>query len=88
MTDPVRSPHAWQQLAAQAAVSSPVPSPCANVCRIDEASGLCVGCLRTLPEIAGWSRLDDAAKRRLWATLPTRIAVNPPDSPAPCANPA
>ena len=40
-----------------------VPSPCINVCRIDAASGLCVGCARTLDEIAAWSSLDDAGKR-------------------------
>jgi predicted Fe-S protein YdhL (DUF1289 family) len=36
-----------------------VTSPCINVCRMDEASGLCQGCFRTLEEIALWSRLDD-----------------------------
>ena len=41
----------------------PVTSPCIGVCRIDEATGLCVGCLRTLDEIAAWSTLDDASRR-------------------------
>lgn len=30
------------------------PSPCINVCRMDPHSGLCVGCQRTLDEIAAW----------------------------------
>ena len=38
------------------AVTEPVPSPCISVCRMDAASGLCEGCLRTLDEIAAWSR--------------------------------
>ena len=29
-----------------------VASPCVNVCRMDELSGLCEGCLRTIDEIA------------------------------------
>jgi predicted Fe-S protein YdhL (DUF1289 family) len=32
-----------------------VPSPCINVCRMDERSGLCAGCFRTIDEIACWS---------------------------------
>ena len=49
-----------------------VPSPCTDVCRIDEASGLCIGCLRTLDEVAAWSTLDDAGKRAVWKRLPLR----------------
>jgi len=51
---------------------SAVPSPCISVCRIDEASGLCIGCLRTLDEIAVWSTLDDAQKRAVWAAIAKR----------------
>lgn len=50
----------------------PVPSPCINICRMDEASGLCEGCLRTLDEIACWSLLDDAEKREVWQQLARR----------------
>ena len=50
----------------------PVTSPCIGVCRIDEATGLCVGCLRTLDEIAAWSTLDDAQKRAIWAAIAKR----------------
>jgi predicted Fe-S protein YdhL (DUF1289 family) len=49
-----------------------VASPCISVCRIDEASGLCVGCLRTLDEIAAWSTLDDAQKRAVWRAIAER----------------
>jgi predicted Fe-S protein YdhL (DUF1289 family) len=51
-----------------------VPSPCISVCRIDGASGLCVGCLRTLDEIAVWSALDDEAKRDVWRAIASRRA--------------
>jgi predicted Fe-S protein YdhL (DUF1289 family) len=50
----------------------PVPSPCINICRMDEATGLCEGCLRTLDEIACWSLLDDAEKREVWEQLARR----------------
>jgi len=52
----------------------PVPSPCISVCRIDAASGLCVGCLRTLDEIAAWGSLDDAARRMVWHAVAQRRA--------------
>lgn len=54
-----------------------VPSPCIDVCRIDAASGLCEGCLRTLDEIATWSGLDDDAKRAVWQRLAVRRAQHP-----------
>lgn len=40
-------------------------SPCIQVCRIDPASGICRGCLRTLDEIAGWSNSTNAQKREV-----------------------
>jgi uncharacterized protein len=42
------------------------------VCAIDEATGLCAGCLRTLDEIAAWSVLDDDARRAVWARIGVR----------------
>jgi uncharacterized protein len=53
-------------------MSSPVTSPCVNVCRMDDATGWCSGCLRTLDEIAGWSSLGDEARRAVWARLSQR----------------
>jgi predicted Fe-S protein YdhL (DUF1289 family) len=49
-----------------------VASPCIDVCRMNEASGLCEGCLRTLDEIAAWGSLDDEAKREVLARLRER----------------
>ena len=65
-----------------------VPSPCINVCRMDEASGLCVGCLRTLDEIAQWAVLDDAGKRAVWAALDGRRQRLPPTPPHAAAGPS
>ena len=52
--------------------ASRVSSPCTDVCRIDVVSGWCEGCLRTLDEIATWSRMDDDDKRVVWARLDER----------------
>ena len=41
---------------------SPLPSPCIGICRLEPASGLCEGCLRTIDEIAAWPEADDAAR--------------------------
>ena len=61
---------------------SPVLSPCTSVCAIDPVTGLCVGCFRTLDEIAAWSLLDDDTKRDVWSTLAQRrtAAAIPVDS--------
>ncbi|CAH2806134.1 MAG: YbaK/prolyl-tRNA synthetase associated region [uncultured Paraburkholderia sp.] len=49
-----------------------VPSPCISVCRMDAITGWCEGCLRTIDEIAGWSLLDDDAKRAVWDSIEQR----------------
>ncbi|MGF6965984.1 putative Fe-S protein YdhL (DUF1289 family) [Paraburkholderia sp. WC7.3g] len=51
-----------------------VPSPCISVCRMDASTGWCEGCLRTIDEIAGWSMLDDDAKRAVWDAIEARHA--------------
>jgi predicted Fe-S protein YdhL (DUF1289 family) len=50
-----------------------VPSPCISVCRMDASGELCVGCLRTLDEIAAWGRMADGDKREVWAQVARRI---------------
>lgn len=54
-----------------------VASPCINVCRMDAASGLCEGCLRTIDEIAAWGTMDDDGKRAVWQRLEQRRAAWP-----------
>jgi predicted Fe-S protein YdhL (DUF1289 family) len=53
-------------------MTAPVASPCISVCRMDARTGWCEGCLRTLDEIAAWSRLDDDRKRAVWLELSRR----------------
>ena len=54
-----------------------VPSPCISVCRIDAATGLCIGCARTLDEIAAWSTFDDDERRAVWRAIAARRANEP-----------
>lgn len=62
--------------ASKALAQTPVPSPCNSVCQMDDDSGWCLGCLRTLDEVAQWSVLDDHEKRAIWSRLLER-ADNP-----------
>jgi hypothetical protein len=61
--------------ASSPGIAAPVGSPCVNVCRMEPASGLCEGCLRTIDEIAAWAQLGDDAKRAVWARLGERRAL-------------
>ena len=49
-----------------------LPSPCQSICVMNEASGLCNGCMRTLPEIAAWGSLNDEEKRQIWLQIESR----------------
>jgi hypothetical protein len=47
-------------------------TPCVKVCVIEEATMLCIGCRRSLAEIAAWSTMTDADRRRVMASLQGR----------------
>lgn len=47
-------------------------SPCVDVCTIDQKTGLCIGCGRTLDEIAAWSQLGGPERRRIMDGLEAR----------------
>ncbi|ARJ68766.1 DUF1289 domain-containing protein [Paracoccus contaminans] len=40
-----------------------VASPCRNICQLDAARRLCLGCRRTIEEIGLWSRMSDAQRQ-------------------------
>ena len=46
---------------------------------LEGTSGLGLGCYRTLPEIAGWGRLDSEQRSSLMAELPSRRDRIAPD---------
>lgn len=39
-----------------------VQSPCIGVCSMDDSTGFCLGCYRTMDEIQQWWDLDNVAK--------------------------
>jgi predicted Fe-S protein YdhL (DUF1289 family) len=51
-----------------------IETPCIAVCMIDPDGSICLGCGRTLPEIACWHRLDSAGRLAIMALLPARMA--------------
>ena len=42
-----------------------IQSPCVGVCAMDDLTGLCQGCFRTLDEIQGWWDLDNTGKQAI-----------------------
>ena len=52
-----------------------VVSPCVSVCQMDGSSGLCQGCFRTINEIAGWSKMDNGEKRKVWERVVQRAKL-------------
>jgi hypothetical protein len=50
----------------------PLESPCIDVCRLDRRTGFCVGCFRTIEEIAGWTSFSPADRRRVLNAIETR----------------
>ncbi len=76
-----RDPKAMKFLAASArhlrasaqSFAQTVPSPCVSVCQMDDATGWCQGCLRTLDEIGQWGNADDTFKRVVWTRIEARL---------------
>lgn len=58
-----------------------VTSPCINICKMDPASGLCLGCLRTIDEITRWSRADDHTRSDILAAIAKRQTRQPDQPP-------
>ena len=51
-----------------------IETPCVNICVIDDGTGWCLGCGRTLDEIAGWSSGSSAWRREVMAVLSERMS--------------
>jgi predicted Fe-S protein YdhL (DUF1289 family) len=47
-------------------------SPCINICQMDQQSGFCIGCLRTIEEITVWSRSDDSTRQKILTAIESR----------------
>jgi len=47
-------------------------SPCIKICQMDPARGVCIGCCRSLDEIARWSGMSEAEQLEVLNQLPER----------------
>jgi hypothetical protein len=58
-----------------ASAEANIESPCNRVCVVHPSLGLCIGCGRSLDEIARWSDFATAERARIMAQLPPRLAA-------------
>jgi len=69
-------PSAVTMVAADTAPGpSMIESPCVKICTLDARSGLCLGCGRTIDEIARWTAMGAAERSRVTGELPSRLAT-------------
>jgi predicted Fe-S protein YdhL (DUF1289 family) len=54
------------------AADAPIESPCVRICMVDGKSGLCLGCFRTLAEIARWTGYSDPERAEIMRGLAAR----------------
>ncbi|TVQ57454.1 MAG: DUF1289 domain-containing protein [Rhodobacteraceae bacterium] len=52
-----------------------IESPCVKLCVLHPAARICVGCHRTVAEIAGWTAMTPEARRAVMAELPARAGL-------------
>jgi uncharacterized protein len=48
-------------------------TPCEKICIVDQPSGLCRGCGRSLAEIGRWTAYSGGERARIMAELPKRL---------------
>ncbi len=53
-----------------------VESPCIRECRVDQVTGYCVSCFRTLREISYWETYTPGEQRRVMALIEVRRAAD------------
>jgi predicted Fe-S protein YdhL (DUF1289 family) len=56
-------------------VEAAINTPCNRICVLHPTLRLCIGCGRSLDEIAHWIALTDAARAEIMAQLPARLAA-------------
>ena len=56
-------------------IKNDIKTPCNRVCVLHPISGLCMGCGRSVEEIAGWIDFNDKEREAIMMRLPTRLAI-------------
>ena len=68
-----RSPYLRSRFISSDRRGPVIESPCNRVCTLDPATGLCLGCGRSLDEILRWTEMTDAERERVVAELGRRL---------------
>ena len=64
------------------AVDTAIETPCTRVCMVHPALALCLGCGRSLDEIARWMTLSADERSQIIAQLPPRLQAMAAAAPA------
>jgi uncharacterized protein len=52
-----------------------IETPCVKICTLDARNGLCLGCGRTIDEIARWATMSASERSRVMGELPARLTA-------------
>jgi predicted Fe-S protein YdhL (DUF1289 family) len=52
-----------------------IETPCVKVCTLDARTGLCLGCGRTIDEIARWTSMSNSERAQIMRELPQRLVT-------------
>jgi len=52
-----------------------IETPCVKVCTLDARTGLCLGCGRTVDEIARWTAMDASERAQVMRELADRLVA-------------
>jgi uncharacterized protein len=56
-------------------IDTGIATPCTRICVVHPTRQLCIGCGRSLDEIARWMDYGAAERARIMAQLPARLAA-------------
>jgi predicted Fe-S protein YdhL (DUF1289 family) len=57
------------------ASATSISSPCNRICVVHPTARMCIGCGRSLDEIARWIALPETERTAIMAQLPARLAA-------------
>ena len=57
------------------ASATSISSPCNRICVVHPTARMCIGCGRSLDEIARWIALSETERTAIMAQLPARLAA-------------
>jgi len=61
-----------ESIQASEIIQEEIQSPCIGVCSLDDTTGYCYGCYRTIDEIKGWWGMSQSEQKSLLSTIETR----------------